>query len=169
MDELRSKQIAEGIFSFDCFTDSGSNTQSNLAIELGSEKRECSIWSINHYLGLNRHPYVIEKSIAAVREFGTGSGTSAISGGMNVLHKEIEFRLKNWLDAESIILFPTGFTANMGLLAAICQAEDRVFIDDESHASIRDGVGLSPAKKWISFKHNSIEDLERKLQTAKNY
>lgn len=168
MNELRNKQIEEGIFSFDCFTDSGSNTESNLSIELSGEKRACSIWSVNHYLGLNRHPYVIEKSIDAAREFGTGCGTSAISGGMNLLHKKIESRLKDWLNAESIMLFPTGFTANMGLLAAICQAGDCVLIDDESHASIRDGVRLSPAKKWVSFDHNSIQDLEQKLEIAKN-
>ena len=168
MEELRSKQIDEGIFSFDCFTDKGSNTHSNLAIKYGDQGRECSIWSVNHYLGLNRHPYVIEKSIEAVREFGTGCGTSAISGGMNSLHKKIELKLRDWLNAESIMLFPTGFTANMGLLAAICQAEDHVLIDDESHASIRDGIRLSPARKWVSFEHNSIEDIERKLIAARD-
>lgn len=168
MNALRSKQIEEGIFSFDCFTDTGSNTQSNLAIESGGETRSCTIWSINHYLGLNRHPYVIEKSIQAMRKFGTGSGTSAISGGMSALHKEIESRLKDWLGTESIMLFPTGFSANMGLLAALCQKDDHVIMDDESHASIRDGVRLSPAKKWIAFEHNSIEDIERKLKIAQD-
>jgi 8-amino-7-oxononanoate synthase len=168
MNELRGKQITEGIFSFDCFTDNGSNTQSNLSIEPGGTTKLCTIWSINHYLGLNRHPYVIEKSVQAMREFGTGSGTSAISGGMCALHKKIEARLKDWLGTESIMLFPTGFSANMGLLAALCQKDDHVIMDDESHASIRDGVRLSPAKKWISFKHNSIEDIEIKLQTARD-
>lgn len=168
MNDLRQRQIAEGIYSFDCFTDGGSNTQSNLAIETNGEQKHCSIWSINHYLGLNRHPYVIAKSVAATKKFGTGSGTSAISGGMNALHKQIESRLKSWLNAESIMLFPTGFTANMGLLAAICQAGDSIIIDDESHALIRDGIRLSPAKRWISFKHNSVADLAKKLQAAKD-
>lgn len=168
MDELRQLQIQEGIFSFDCYTDKGSHTQSNLGLKTGEPLQECSIWSINHYLGLNRHPYVIEKSIQAVSEFGTGCGTSAISGGMNVLHKRIESKLREWLGYESVMLFPTGFTANMGLLAAICQNNDHVLIDDESHASIRDGIRLSPAKKWISFDHNSIEDIERKLIAARD-
>lgn len=166
MDSLRKQQRMAGIFSFDCFTDKGSHTHSNLAIHDQGPTKECIIWSINHYLGLNRHPYVIEKSIQAIKEFGTGCGTSAISGGMTALHKKIESKLKSWLKAESIMLFPTGFTANMGLLAAICQANDHVIIDDESHASIRDGIRLSPAKKWIAFKHNDIEDLEKKLRAA---
>ena len=167
MDALRQKQIEEGIFSFDCFTDKGSHAESNLAMEYGSTPKHCSIWSINHYLGLNRHAYIIEKSIEAVREFGTGCGTSAISGGMSQLHKQIEERLKGWYGSGGIMLFPTGFTANMGLLAAICQAGDHVLIDDESHASIRDGVRLSPAKKWITFEHNSIDAIDKKLSAAK--
>lgn len=168
MDELRQQQIDAGIFSFDCFTDKGSDTQSNLSIKLEDSRHECSIWSINHYLGLNRHPYVIEESIKAIREYGTGCGTSAISGGMNILHKRIEAKLRDWFACESIILFPTGFTANMGLLAAICQENDNVLIDDESHASIRDGIRLSPAKRWTTFTHNSIEDIERKLKAARD-
>jgi len=168
MEDLRQKQIAEGIFAFDCFTDRGSDTQSRLALQYGGETRDCSIWSVNHYLGLNRHPYVIQKASEALHEFGTGCGTSAISGGMNALHKRIENKLKQWLGAESIMLFPTGFTANMGLLAAICQSNDHVLIDDESHASIRDGIRLSPARKWVSFEHNSLDDLEHKLIAARD-
>lgn len=166
MDALRQQQISQGIFSFDCYTDKGSHTHSKLTIKQGEPGRDCIIWSINHYLGLNRHPYVMERAIRAVQEFGTGCGTSAISGGMNALHKQIETKLCSWFNAESVMLFPTGFTANMGLLASICQADDHVFIDDESHASIRDGIRLSPAKKWISFTHNSIGDIESKLKIA---
>jgi len=166
MDELRDRQLKEGIFSFDCFTSKGSNAFSNMAASLGEKPRDCIVWSINHYLNLNRHPYVIEKSIEATKEFGTGCGTSAISGGMSVLHKSIEDRLARWYNKE-IMLFPTGFTANMGVLAAMCRENDHVLIDAESHASIRDGVKLSPARRWITFEHNSIEDVEMKLKESK--
>ncbi len=162
MDELRQKQIQEGIFGFDNFTETGSNAFSDMGTDLSSDRRECIIWSINHYLNLNRHPYVIEKSIEATRQFGTGCGTSAISGGMNVLHKKIEDRLSSWYN-KGIMLFPTGFTANLGSLAAICQEGDHVLIDSESHASIRDGIKLSPTRRWIQFEHNSLEDIEAKL------
>lgn len=162
MHELRQNQVEEGIFGFDSFTENGSNAFASMGTALNSEKRDCIIWSINHYLNLNRHPKVIEKSIEATREFGTGCGTSAISGGMNLLHKKIEERLSNWYN-KGVMLFPTGFTANMGTLAAICQEEDHVLIDSESHASIRDGIKLSPARRWIQFEHNSVEDIESQL------
>lgn len=167
MDDLREKQLEEGIYSFDNFTNNGSNNYSGMATRLDEKPRDCIIWSINHYLNLNRHPYVIDKSIEAVRKFGTGCGTSAISGGMNTLHKKIEERLAGWYNKD-IMLFPTGYTANMGSLAAISQKEDHILIDSESHASIRDGIKLSPARRWITFDHNSIEDIKSKLQTAQN-
>jgi glycine C-acetyltransferase len=97
---------------------------------------------------------------------GTGCGTSAISGGMNILHRKIQAKLQDWLSKESVLLFPTGFTANMGALAALCQEGDHVLIDSESHASIRDGIRLSPARRWIAFQHNSVKDLQEKLEVS---
>ncbi|AJY13047.1 aminotransferase class I/II-fold pyridoxal phosphate-dependent enzyme [Burkholderia dolosa] len=166
MDALRQKQLREGIYSFDSFSCLGSDASSPIATSLNETPHDCSIWSTNLYLGLNRHPKVIEEVVGAVRRMGTGCGTSAISGGMNVLHRKIEAKLQHWLGKESVMLFPTGFTANMGALAALCQEDDHVLIDDESHASIRDGIRLSPARRWISFRHNSVEDLQRKLEIS---
>jgi glycine C-acetyltransferase len=166
MDNLRKQQLAGEIYGFDNFTDRGSDAFAKMSSALHGEKKDCSVWSVNHYLGLNRHPDVIEASINAVREYGTGCGTSAISGGMNTLHKKIEEKLTQWTGKEGIMLFPTGFTANLGVIGAICQADDHVLIDGESHASIRDGVRISRARRWIEFEHNSLADIERKLKTA---
>jgi glycine C-acetyltransferase len=167
MDDLRRKQLEAGIFAFDSFTRSGSDACSPMSAgAMDDPARECVIWSINHYLGLNRHPYVMARAVEALNEFGTGCGTSAISGGLNLLHRQIEAKLGDWLKKDGVMLFPTGFTANMGVLAALCQPEDHVLIDDESHASIRDGVRLSRARKWIAFQHNSIADIERKLEAS---
>ena len=166
MHDLRQEQLAEGIFSYDFFTKFGSDASSPMCVGLGQPPKECTIWSINHYLGLNRHPYVIEKVVEAVRNFGTGSGTSAMSGGTNSLHRTIEEKLRERLGKKGVMLFPTGYSANMGLLAALCQADDHVFIDEESHASIRDGVRLSLARRAVFFQHNSISDLESKLAAA---
>jgi len=166
MDDLRKKQLASGIYSFDHFSEKGSDASANMSSSLLENKQNCTLWSINHYLGLNRHPDVIEASINATRTFGTGCGTSAISGGMNVLHKKIEEKLRKWTNKKGIMLFPTGFTANTGVIGAICQKEDHVLIDGESHASIRDGVRVSRTQKWIEFEHNSIHDIEKKLKIA---
>ena len=166
MHDLRQRQLAEGIFSYDFFTKTGSDASSPMCVALGQPSKDCTIWSINHYLGLNRHPDVVEKVVETVRAFGTGSGTSAMSGGMNSLHRCIEEKLRQWLGKSGVMLFPTGYSANMGLLAALCQTDDHVLIDEESHASVRDGVRLSQARRAIPFRHNSIEDVEKRLDVA---
>ncbi|WP_455821276.1 aminotransferase class I/II-fold pyridoxal phosphate-dependent enzyme [Pseudomonas cerasi] len=166
MDKLRHQQIEAGIFAFDTFTCKGSDALTEVADEIGGETRQCSVWSTNLYLGLNRHPEVIKNVIQAVSTYGTGSGTSAMSGGLCLLHRKIEEKVGKMLNKESVMLFPTGFSANMGALAALCGKEDHVLIDAESHASIRDGIRLSGAGKWITFQHNSLQSLTEKLEDA---
>ena len=129
-----------------------------------NEFKDCSVWSINHYLGLNSHPYVIEKAKEATELYGTGCGTSAMSGGHSQLHKDLQERFAKVFSKEECILFPTGFTANSGTIAALCKGgETLIIIDRDSHASIIDGCRAS-GSRFIPFKHNSIQDLENKVK-----
>jgi len=62
------------------------------------------------------------------------------------------------------LLFSTGFTANAGTISALCKgSETFIIIDKDSHASIIEGCKASNSK-FIPFRHNSVEDLERKLK-----
>lgn len=128
------------------------------------EEKDCSIWSINHYLGLNRHPYVIAKAKESLDIYGTGCGTSAMSGGHSQLHKNLIKRIAAKLNKEEVVLYSTGFTANSGAIASICSLPNTlILIDRDCHISITDGCKASGAK-LLPFKHNSTEDLERKLE-----
>ncbi len=159
----QNRQIGLGLYSHGRYTQSGSDVQTNVISDANTPAQECILWCINHYLGLNRNQNVIDKVCKAVQEYGTGSGTSALSGGMSKLHKQVEQKLKNLVGKESVLLFPTGYTANMGCLSALPRKNDLIIFDRESHASLIDGVKLS-GKKWISFKHNDLQDLDKKLE-----
>lgn len=151
-------------WAHDRYLEGGSSAVSVVCSDYNKTKRLCSIWSINHYLGLNRHPYVIEKTISAVRNYGTGCGTSAMSGGHSEMHKALQTRLACFLGKEDAIIFPTGFTANSGAISILCRdPETLILIDRYCHASIIDGCKMSGAK-YLPFKHNSIKDLEVKLR-----
>lgn len=127
------------------------------------ESRQCSIWSINHYLGLNRHPYVIQKAQEALELYGTGCGTSAMSGGHSQLHKDLQKRFARIFSKEEALLFPTGFTANSGTISSLSRgSETLILIDRDSHASIIEGCRAA-ASDFLPFKHNSLQDLENKL------
>ncbi|MBD2448127.1 aminotransferase class I/II-fold pyridoxal phosphate-dependent enzyme [Nostoc sp. FACHB-152] len=158
-----NRQIELGLYSNDRYIEFGSDVAGTVVSATGNFKVECILWCINHYLGLNRNANVINKVCEAVKKFGTGSGTSALSGGMSSLHKEVELKIRNLIGKENVILFPTGYSANLGTLSALPGKKDLILFDRESHASLIDGIKLS-GKKWMTFKHNNVNDLNLKLQ-----
>lgn len=160
---IREEQAQKHMFSADLFTERGSDTVASIVSGTTGESRECIVWSLNLYLGLNRNPRVIEKTRAATLRYGTGCGTSAPSGGHNTMHREIETRVAKMVGMEKAILFPTGYTTNLGALSALAGPKDLILLDREAHASMIDGVKLS-GKKWLAFKHNDVADLAEKLK-----
>lgn len=156
-------QVEAGLYSYDKFTLEGSKGETQLVCPSTGTLHHCIVWCINHYTGLNRNQKIIDQVCEAVQKFGTGSGTSALSGGMSSLHKEAERRLASLVGKESALLFPTGYSTNLGVISALPGTNDFLLFDREAHASIIDGIKLS-GKKFASFKHNSVADLEKKLQ-----
>ncbi len=162
---LKNFQINAQVYPYDRYIKEASN---NLGVilsrsEAAKSDKKHYVWNLNHYLGLNRNPEVIKFSQECIRRYGTGSGTSMVAGGMNEIHRKIEqFFSKYWGKEESII-FPTGYTANLGTISALVGQDDLVLIDKECHASIIDGVKLSKAQ-LLPFRHNDPIDLEKKLQ-----
>jgi 8-amino-7-oxononanoate synthase len=151
----------------DRYLENGSSTLMNVISEHSGIKKECILWCVNHYLSLNRNINVIEKTCNALHRFGTGCGTSAPSCGMSSLHKEIEKRVAKMVGKEEAVLFPTGFTANLGSISFLAGNKDLIIFDRECHSSMINGIILSKAKS-IPFKHNNVADLEKKLQRYEN-
>lgn len=162
--EVKREQSNTGVWCYDNFTEAGSNSTGLIRSEKHPIGKECVIWPINHYLGLNRHPKVIASAVDALQTYGTGCGTSAMSGGHSSLHKMAEQRLAGWLGKEAAILFPTGYSANVGAISGLAKGPSCfILFDRECHASIIDGVKLSGAK-FLPFRHNDVSDLAKKLE-----
>ncbi|MFK7798542.1 MAG: aminotransferase class I/II-fold pyridoxal phosphate-dependent enzyme [Aureispira sp.] len=152
-------------YCYDRFVEQSSSSIGNVGSSVGDVERKY-IWCTNHYLGLNRHPSIIEATVETTRKYGTGSGSSAMSGGRCGLHLEIENFLKAYLNKTDVVLFPTGYTTNLGMLSTIVQKNDVIISDSENHASIIDGIKLSNKPKLI-FKHNDVSSLEEQLKKVK--
>ncbi|WP_298550065.1 pyridoxal phosphate-dependent aminotransferase family protein [uncultured Algibacter sp.] len=116
----------------------------------------------NNYLGLNNHPEIKKAAQDAITKYGTSCTGSRFMNGTLSLHRELEDALKDFLKQEAAIVFPTGFQVNLGVIPALTGKDDSIFIDELNHASIIDGCQLSYAKR-IKYKHNNIEDLQKKL------
>ncbi len=161
------KENKEHGYEYDRYMEFGAANFTNVVTEHSGSKKECILWCVNHYLSLNRNKNVIEKACNALRDFGTGCGTSAASCGMSSLHKEVEKNVAKLVGKEKAVLFPTGFTANVAAISYLAGRQDLIIFDRECHSSIVNGLKLSEAK-WISFKHNNVSDLKMKLRKYQN-
>lgn len=94
-----------------------------------------------------------------------GAGASRLLGGTLAVHREVEAFLSEWLEAESALLFPSGYSANVGTLAALLGPNDLVLSDALNHASLIDGIRLGRARNVI-FPHLDLAKAERMWRAA---
>ena len=122
----------------------------------------------NDYLGLAHDPRLAEAIVQTVHEWGTGSRAARLLGGQLPLHRALETDAAAWLGVDASLLFPSGWQANTGLLSALPGARDVVLSDRSNHASLIDGMRLSPAAVRI-FAHNDPASLESQLRDLHGY
>lgn len=108
----------------------------------------------NDYLGLARRD--------GERTWGA-TGSRLISGD-HAATRALEGELGRWLGLERVLVFTSGYAANVGALAALLGAEDVVFSDALNHASLIDGMRLSRATIRV-FPHNDLAALEHMLES----
>ena len=117
----------------------------------------------NSYLGLTNHPKLKEAANRAVQQYGTGCAGSRFLNGTLKIHIELEEALADYLDKEAVLLYSTGFQANLGAIAPLAGRNDYIFIDELVHASIIDGTRLSFGKV-VKYRHNDMQSLEQQLR-----
>jgi 8-amino-7-oxononanoate synthase len=116
----------------------------------------------NDYLGLARHPKIVESLREAALRTGCGSGAAHLVTGHGTEHAALEEELAAFVGRERALLFSTGYMAN---LAAICTLADRgevVLLDRLDHASLIDGALLSGAR-FSRYAHGDGAAAERAL------
>ena len=118
----------------------------------------------NNYLGLTGDLRVKRAAIEAVERFGTGCTGSRLMNGTLPIHRQLEELLADWVGTEGCLVFTTGYSANLGLVATMVEANDAVFVDAASHASLIDGGRLA-AGMLRSFRHNQPASLRQRLRS----
>jgi len=135
----------------------------NLVIDGKSVLNFCS----NNYLGLANHPKIKLAAKNAIDKFGVGPGAVRTIAGTNSLHNDLEKALAKFKKAEDVIIFQSGFMANLATIPALVGEGDIIFSDELNHASIIDACRLSKAEV-IRYHHLDTSDLEEKfIQTKK--
>jgi 8-amino-7-oxononanoate synthase len=124
--------------------------------------RDTILVGTNNYLGLTLDPACMEAAVGAIREHGTGTTGSRIANGTYAIHRALEQEIADFMHRRGALVFPTGYQANLGMLAGLAGPRDVILMDADSHSSIYDGCRLSGATV-VRFRHNDADDLDRRL------
>jgi len=127
---------------------------------------EMKVFCSADYLGLAHHPAVKAAAHAAIDEHGLTVASVPVIGGATAVHIALERYLARYFGYAEALLFPTGHAANMSGIAALCGREDVIFVDDEIHPSMMEGIHLSRARSF-RFRHDDIGDLDRRLHRCR--
>ena len=100
---------------------------------------EAILFSGNDYLGLSTHPEVVRAAGEALREYGSSATAARLVSGNHPLYRSLEEDLARLKGKEAALVFPSGYMANLGLLASVAGAEKTIFMDRLGHASLYDG------------------------------
>lgn len=117
----------------------------------------------NNYLGLTFDPQCIAAGQAALAELGTGTTGSRMANGNFAAHGALERELAEFYGCPHAMVFSTGYSANLGTLAALLGPGDCVLLDSDAHASLYDGCRMTGADIYV-FKHNDVTSLEKRLR-----
>jgi glycine C-acetyltransferase len=117
----------------------------------------------NSYLSLTTHPRVVAAAKEACDKYGYGMGAVSLYSGTTDLHRELERLIAEFYGTEDAIIIPCGYSANVGVISALCGPGDVVICDAYDHASIFDGCKLSGADVKI-FLHRNMKHLEKILR-----
>lgn len=127
--------------------------------------RDMGMYASYSYLGLIGHPRINAAARAAIDKFGTGTHGVRTLAGTLTIHQELEETISAFKHAEAAITFSSGYVTNLTIICSLVGRGDMVFSDKLNHASIVDGCLMSGAE-LRRFKHNDMDDLEKRLQQA---
>lgn len=125
--------------------------------------RETILLGTYNYMGMTFDPDVVAAGKQALDLSGSGTTGSRCLNGTYRSHRDLEDALKEFYDTEYAMVFSTGYQANLGIISAIADKDDYIFLDIDSHASIWDGCKMSSAN-IVPFKHNDVEALKRRME-----
>ncbi|MFC3265914.1 5-aminolevulinate synthase [Camelimonas abortus] len=129
--------------------------------------REVTVWCTNDYLGMGRHPKVIEAMAACARDIGVGAGGTRNIAGTSKPIVDLEASLADLHGKEAALVFTSGYVSNETGISTLAKLlpEPLLISDALNHNSMIEGVRRSGAEKRI-FRHNDLAHLEEILKAA---
>ena len=124
--------------------------------------KEVLLFCSNNYLGLANDPRVKQAAIDCLESYGVSSAASRLISGNTPPHRELEERFARALSTEAALVYPTGYSANIGVIPTLVGSGDVIFSDRLNHRSLIDACRLSRATT-IVYNHADTDDLGKKI------
>jgi 8-amino-7-oxononanoate synthase len=118
----------------------------------------------NDYLGLARHPEVVEGAARSARTWGGGATGSRLVTGTTELHRTLERELADFCGFEAALVFSSGYAANLAAVTALAPHGSLIVSDAGNHASLIDGCRLARGTTQVA-PHADPDAVRKALQT----
>ena len=121
--------------------------------------------SSNDYLGLASNENLRQSFL---QQYGdnfpsfTSSSSRLLTGNFPV-YTDLEQLIAQRFQRESVLLFNSGYHANLGILPALTTTKSLILADKLVHASMIDGIRLSQCE-FFRYRHNDYEHLKSLLE-----
>jgi 8-amino-7-oxononanoate synthase len=116
----------------------------------------------NDYLGLANHPRVVAALKEGAEMYGAGSGASHLVTGHQRAHHALEEALAAFTGRPRVLLFSSGYLANLGVVAALAERGELIWEDRLNHASLLD-AGLLSGARLHRYPHGDTSALRQCL------
>ncbi|MBI9074406.1 MAG: 8-amino-7-oxononanoate synthase [Desulfatibacillum sp.] len=120
----------------------------------------------NDYLGLSKHPRLIQGAVDHARKFGAGATASRLVCGSFVNTHALEEKLAALKKTERALVLNSGFQANSTLIPALADKNTLIISDQLNHNSIVQGTRLARCSVAVS-PHNDMAALRRILEESR--
>ncbi len=120
----------------------------------------------NDYLGFAKKETIFHQAHQYLLDLDfkiNGATGSRLLSGNHQLYPIAENHIAQFHQAESALIFNSGYDANVGFFSSVPQRNEVVLYDELCHASIRDGIKMGHARNF-RFPHNDFEELENLIQ-----
>jgi len=126
--------------------------------------------SSNDYLGLASDLSLRKTFLETLtpETFLPSSSSSRLLTGNFTANTDLENLLSTLFQSEASLVFNSGYHMNTGILPAVTNSNTLILADKLVHASLIDGIRLSPAR-FIRYRHNDYEQLETLLTQNQAY
>lgn len=151
------------------FHDALDKRKENQTLRILKPRSEGIDFYSNDYLGFARNKALQNLLLKQMNEsphlLSGSTGSRLISGNSTEVIETEKFISKEHQNG-SVLLFSSGYNANLALFSTLPNRHDTIIVDEKIHRSVHDACKMSYARKY-KFKHNDVDDLEHILKRQK--